>query len=179
MPAILILLVILMSTIFNIYPIYLPLLILLSSLSLITTLCARCIELLPKMLQLLQVLHFKLCFEITFKCFNTLTPWCFNALIAATLKLWCSLLVLWVHELLECLLYPFIRYLVFPSLFYIPILFVCSIIWRMNALVFVGMWINALVFFIILATLATLDLPSSIPLLFIYLLKFWIIPSVF
>ena len=31
--------------------------------------------------------------------------------------------------------------LVFSSLFYIPISFVCSIIWWMAALVFIGMWI--------------------------------------
>ena len=63
----------------------------------------------------------------------------FNALIAATIKLWCLLLVLWVHELLKYLLYPFIHYLVFSSLFYIPISFVCSIIWWKAALVFVGL----------------------------------------
>ena len=167
------LLVILMSIILGIYLIYLPPLILLSSLIFITTLCVRCIESLLKKLRLLQVPHFKLYFEITFKCFNTLTPWCFNALIAATLKLWCLLLVLWVHELLECLLYPFIRYFVFSSLFYIPILFVCFIIWWMAALVFVGMWINALVFFIILATLAALNLPVFLPLLSLFPLKYW------
>ena len=35
----------------------------------------------------------------------------------------------------------FFHYLVFSSLLYIPISFVCSIIWWMAALVFVGMWI--------------------------------------